>query len=123
MMRNSVPRAFMRPLARGPASIASRPTANITRYYMNAASRPSAQAVKPLALTAYRNNTALVRRYAAPGTIRDPSKEVEFAGKTLAVDTEGVTSTSSTNPVLVGGQGEEDIDMMAGIRHDVVCPT
>ncbi len=82
--------------------------------------------VRPLALTAYRSNTALIRSYAAlPGTTRNPEKEQKFLQGKLQPDPDAVTTQSSIHPIIgeVGEQEQEqDVDMMSGVRHDIVRP-
>ena len=79
----------------------------------------------PLALSTIHRPTSIVR-YAssrAPGTIQRPEKEDKFAAEQLQPHPELVSTSSSIHPVLgeVGeDQKESDVDMMAGIRHDIV---
>ncbi|KAB8337288.1 hypothetical protein FH972_021589 [Carpinus fangiana] len=122
MLRTGAPRAMLRPLAKAPA--AARPAQNLARFYVNAAVRPSAasKAAKPLALSAFRQNTALTRFYAdgAPVLTRNTALEKKLGAEKLSVDTEHVTASSGVgSPVAFGEKPEEDTDMMAGIRHDV----
>ena len=126
MMRTGAPRALLRPLTKTPTPS--------LRLVHNAALRQTTavlakntvvpRSVKPLALAAYRSNTALIRSYAAvPGTTRNPQKEQVFLQGKLQPDPDAVTTMSSIHPVLgeVGeGQEEQDTDMMAGVRHDIV---
>jgi len=76
-------------------------------------------------MSAYRPTvTSLVRSYATiPGVTRDSDKEHEIAQGKLAADPGLVSSSSSTHAVFseVGTEAkEEDVDMMAGIRSDLV---
>ena len=80
---------------------------------------------KPLALSTFRQPTSLIRHASsgAPGTFQRPEKEEKFATEELKPEPGIVSTTSSTHPVLgeVGQKDqEEDVDMMAGMRHDIV---
>ena len=80
---------------------------------------------KPLALSTFRQPTSIVR-YAsskAPGTSQNPQKEDAFAAEKLEANPGLVSTGSSVHPVFseVGKEEEkDDVDMMAGIRHDLV---
>ncbi|KAI9651588.1 MAG: hypothetical protein M1831_000599 [Alyxoria varia] len=119
--------------------LASRPCHHLTSRYLSSFTQPGRQlshhVVKPLALTAFTQKTALARRYAsdapptphpmaAPGTYQRLDKEAHFRSKKWEVDPEGVTSTSSTIPIFSGSSkpspdDEEDVDMLAGIKSDI----
>lgn len=80
-----------------------------------------------LAVAPCNRNLSLVRNYTAvpiaPGTTRDTGLEARLQKETLQPDPKLVSLTSSVHPVTeeVGKeQKEDDTDMMAGIRHDVV---
>lgn len=69
--------------------------------------------------------TSLVRSYASvtPGVTRSAQEEKDLAQGKLVASPELVSAGSSTHPVFgeIGGkEKEEDVDMMAGIKHDMV---
>ncbi|KAL9059488.1 MAG: hypothetical protein Q9162_001186 [Coniocarpon cinnabarinum] len=84
-----------------------------------------ARQTKPLALSTFRQPTSVVR-YAssrAPGTVQRPDKEDKFAAEQLEANPELVSTGSSVHPIFseVGqGEKEPDVDMMAGVRHDIL---
>jgi len=127
MMRTGASRALLRPFAT--------PTSNRARFAHNIAQRSlfgqqnsvAGKKLQPLALTAFRGaNTALVRNYASsvvPGSTQDIGKEKKLAEEPLASSPQFVSSDSSTHPVFSEHgtkQQEDDVDMMAGIKHDLV---
>jgi len=122
MMRTGATRALLRPFSCSKAAAA--PGLRFT----HAAAFKNAGLVKrteSLAMSAYRPTvTSLVRSYATiPGVTRDSNKEHEVAQGKLAADPALVSSSSSTHAVFseVGTEAkEEDVDMMAGIRSDLV---
>lgn len=118
---------MLRPLARAPVAARSS-VQNMARLHVKAAARPTAltQATRPLAMSVFGQKTALIRSYAdaAPGTTRSAAKEEKYAKEKLVVDAQHVNSSSTIGaPLSMSSEGhqEEDADMMAGIRHDVVC--
>ena len=129
---------MLRPLSKS-VPLNSRPCHQLASRYLSSFAQPGRQLshqVKPLALTTFTQKTALVRRYAsnspptphpmaAPGTYQRLDKEAHFRNKKWEVDPEGVTSTSSTISVFGGPSkpspaDEEDVDMLAGIKSDIV---
>lgn len=131
MYRSLLPRAFARHSTcftsfgiRCSHSAASQQLPRAARYQSRALAKPS----QTLSLSTHRQPLALVRPYAtipgaAPGTYQRLDKEAKFAREKLRVDPESVTTTSSTTPIFSSAPAHEDegdIDMMAGIRHDLV---
>lgn len=128
MFRTAVPRG-LRPLAKSLAT-APRQAQSITRLSNKAIFHHAAKSeprTKVLSLCAYRNNTALVRSYAsgaAPGTTRNPELEESAKRRPMQAAPESVSYSSTIHPAFseVGEkEKEDDTDMMAGIRHDIVC--
>jgi len=83
------------------------------------------------ALAAYRPAvTSLIRSYAtatpqAPGTTRMVEREAELRTQKLSANPGMVSLESSMHPINseVGAKEQEeeaDVDMMAGVRHDIV---
>lgn len=133
-MRTGATRALLRPIscARPTAPglrFAHLPPTSFSKSGFKASSIGSKQ-TQVLALAAYLPKTSLIRSYAstaAPGTTRNPDKEAQYAAKKLTAQPETVSASSSSHPInseLGQQQEEEDVDMMAGIRHDLVsdCP-
>lgn len=127
MFRTAVPRG-LRPLASNLAT-APRQAQSITRLNSRAIFHHAAKSeprTKVLSLCAYRNNTALIRSYAsgaAPGTTRNEELEQSAKRRPIQAAPETVSSSSSIHPAFseVGEKDkEDDTDMMAGIRHDIV---
>ena len=128
MLRPTGSRTLLRSLTKP----ASAPTSLFPRCSASSLSRPSSRRENllsrqsnPLALSTFRQPTSLIR-YASgrvPGTTQRPDKEAQFAAQQLPADPEVVSTSSSTHPILgeVGAEEkEEDVDMMAGLRHDLV---
>lgn len=131
MFRAAAPRgAVLRPLAKGriSATCVSQPFVGLnTRTIINQAAKIEP---KPsiLSMTPYRRSTALIRSYASgavPGVTRRADKEDKFRHGQVEPNPEAVSATSSIHPAFSGEVGleeekEQDTDMMAGIRHDMV---
>jgi len=129
MMRTGATRTLLRPFTNS--------TATRARFAHNIAQRATfgqqilvtGKKFEPLAPTAFRGaNTAIVRSYASvtPGTTPNQEKEKKLAQEPLTSSPQFVSADSSTHPVFseVGGkEAEDDTDMMAGIRHDMVNTT
>lgn len=127
MIRGAVPRALLRQTIRSPPSTCVRPFHFTRAYSTNNLSFPTPKKESPTSLFPYCRNLDLVRSYAtgaaAPGTFQRADKEAKFGQEKLRVDPENVTSSSSTMSIFGPDQeqkDEEDVDMMAGIRHDLV---
>lgn len=129
MYRAAAPRgSLLRPLTH---NITPRPcfTQSFARFStqgkLSKLVKPTVRSDK-LALTAYRPNTALIRSYASVhGTTRDSSIEEKARESTLEPHPELVSSISSTHPAfqevqVADKEKEENTDMLAGIRHDIV---
>jgi len=126
MLRTGATRTLLRPFTNS--------TATRARFAHNVAQRAAfgqqnsiaGKKFESLALTAFRGaNTAIVRSYASvtPGTTQNVEKEKKLAQEPLASSPQFVSAESSTHPVFseVGTkEAEDDTDMMAGIRHDMV---
>lgn len=128
MFRVAAPRGLtLRPLAQGFTS-SHRFAHSVTRFNTKATFKHATKfEAKVLSLTAYRQNTALVRSYATdaalPGTYRRPEKEEQFKSQPVEARPDLVSTTSSTHPAFseVGTEDkEEETDMMAGVKHDLV---
>lgn len=127
MIRTAAQRALLRPLAHN-KTLPSHVSQQLARFTSKPLGKQTSVFAKPLALQAYRPNTALIRSYASAtsGTTRQPDKENAYRHETLAAAPGAVSASSTIHPVFseVGSQSKEDeTDMMAGIRHDVVCST
>lgn len=128
MIRSVAPRVVSRPLSNTSihSQCQSTSLARFARHQDNLLTRQ----VKPLALSVYRRNLSLTHRHAsavaaAPGTTRDTELEARLQKQLINATPELVSTSSSVHPVLeeVGTeQKEDDTDMMAGLRHDVVRP-
>jgi len=77
---------------------------------------------KPLALSAYRPQTAVIRSYtgAAPGTSQSLELEAKYRREFKMEPETALRSSGSAGEVDVE-QNEDDVDMMAGMRHDLVA--
>ena len=130
MLRNGASRLALKSIA---APTAARPAANFTRtapslqrttqFGSLAARRPqlaqAANALKP-------SSSAILRRSMADGKLTDAQKQAEsrYAQEEIKPTPETVTSSSSTHPMFseVGAEAPaNEVDMMAGVKHDVVC--
>lgn len=128
MFRAAAPRGLtLRPLAQGLTST-PRSAHSITRFNTKATFNDVSKfEAKILSLTAHRQNTALVRSYAtgaaAPGTFRRAEKEEQFKSQPVEARPDLVSTSSSTHPAFseIGTEDkEEETDMMAGVKHDLV---
>ena len=121
-MRTSATRALLRPFTCTKASAAAPGLRFTHATALKHAGFP--KRTESLAISAYRPiTTSLVRSYASASVVRNVEREKELQQMKLGSDAELVSSTSSTHGVFteVGAeQKEEDVDMMAGIRHDMV---
>ena len=133
MISSAVPRAILRQIPKRAPKTCIRPLHTSSPRLAGIAMNPGLPVPKsqtPLSLTAYRRDLELVRRYATkpgytPGTYQRPDKEAAFGKERLKVDPDHVTTSSSTTALFgpddEGKAKEEDnVDMMAGIRHDIV---
>lgn len=111
MMRTGFPRALLRSLNKT-SSANTRLVHNIAQLQARTAFRPSvSSSAKPLALTAFRAaNTALIRSYASQST---------SGSVATGSDQQQALANKSA---MVEEEEEKDVDMMAGIRHDIVRP-
>lgn len=132
MLRNGASRLALRSVA-GPT--AARSAANFTRtapslqwktqFGSLAAKRPqlaqTATALKPA-------SSAILRRCMADVKLTEEQKQAEsrYRNEEIKPTPETVTSTSTTHPIFseVGAEASvKEVDMMAGVKHDVVCIT
>lgn len=130
MMRTSVPRTLWRSCTRFPTTTNSRLVHGVAQSQARNALKQSASAsAKPLALTIFRASpTALMRSYATAstaGTVPTGSEQQqELANQSIMTDPDHVNLKSSVHGITseVGEKEveEADVDMMAGIRHDMV---
>ncbi len=76
---------------------------------------------KPLALSAYRPQIAVIRSYtgAAPGTSQSLENEAKYRAM-FKMEPETALRSSGSAGEVDAEQKEEDVDMMAGMRHDLV---
>lgn len=122
MMRTSATRALLRPFSCTKASAAAPGFRYTHANALKHAGFP--KRTESLALSAYRPiSTSLVRSYASASLSRNVEREKELQQQKLGADPELVSSSSSThalNSELGAEDKEEDVDMMAGIRHDMV---
>jgi hypothetical protein len=70
--------------------------------------------------------SAILRRSLADKTLSEGQKQAEsrYAKEEIKPTPETVSSTSSTHPMFseVGAEApQNEVDMMAGVKHDVVC--
>lgn len=128
MMRSGAQRALLRPFTNTTASRARFAHTIAQRSVLGQQTSVMGKKYQPLALTAFRGaNTAVVRSYAStvPGTTKLSSKEEKkLAQEPLEASPQFVSAESSVHPVfseVATKDPEDDTDMMAGIRHDVVC--
>lgn len=126
MMRTGASRALLRPFT-NPTTARARFVHNLAQRSVFGQNSIVGKKFEPLALTAFRGaNTALVRSYASgavPGTTQDLEKEKKLANALLDSSPQFVSDESTTYPVKsedAAKQQEDDTDMMAGIRHDMV---
>jgi len=128
MLRTGVPRTLLRSCTKLPTTASTRFVQTQAR---NALKQSAAPSVKPLALTVFRaNTTALIRSYATAstaGTVPTGSEQQqELANQSIMTDPDNVNLKSSVHGITseVGEKDAEeaDVDMMAGIRHDMVRP-
>lgn len=127
MIRSAVPRALLRQSTKAGPSSCIRPFHTSRAQFSSRAGFLVLEKETPTSLSLYRRNLDLVRSYAtgtaAPGTFQRLDKEAKFAQEKLRVDPENVTSSSSTMSIVgpdKDQKDEEDVDMMAGVRHDIV---
>ena len=116
MMRTTAARALLRPLSCAKANTAPGlrfshiPTTNFSKSTFKPAS-------KILALTTYASSTSLVRSYASsttPGSAAASNKlTTQGGGSPKGVQTE----FGNKEP------DDDDVDMLAGVRHDIVSNT
>lgn len=131
MFRPSASRTLLRSLPKP----ASSPTTFLPRCASSSlAKSPNRQEfglsreIKPLALSSLRQPTSLIRHASTrlPGTTQRPEKEAQFAAEHLQPEPDIVSTSSSTHPVfgeVAEREKEPDVDMMAGVRHDIVSCT
>lgn len=130
MLRNGASRLALRsvtaPKSARPAASFTRTTPSLqwaTQFGSLAARRPQlAQA----AAAQLKPASAVLRRSMADKTLTEGQKQAEsrYAQEKIKPTPETVTSTSSTHPMFseIGTeQPQNDVDMAAGLKHDVVC--
>lgn len=123
MMRTGASRVLLRPFTCGRQTA---PGLRFSHVPVASFSKPSlgstglnVKRTESLALAAYRPKMSLMRTYASaayPGTTQSLEKEQQFAQKKIDDHPERLSS----NADIKAGEQEEDVDMMAGIRHDMV---
>jgi len=122
MMRTSATRALLRPFTCTKASAAAPGLRFTHANALKLAGFP--KRTESLAISAFRPiTTSLVRSYASASVVRNVDREKELQQMKLGADPELVSSSSSVhalNSELGAEQKEEDVDMMAGINHDMV---
>jgi len=122
MMRTTASRALLQRLSCAKATAAPGlrfshiPTTSFAKSTLNPASFGKRSDI--LALTAYAPKTSLIRSYASKA-------EAALQSAKLTPHPEAVNETGSTQGIkteMVNKQNDDDdVDMMAGIRHDMVC--
>lgn len=130
MLRNGASRLALRSVA---APKSARPAASFTRttpqlqwatqFGSLAARRPQLAQATAVQL---KPASAILRRSLADKTLTEGQKQAEsrYAHEKIKPTPETVSSTSSTHPMFseVGAeQPQNEVDMMAGVKHDVVC--
>ena len=94
-----------------------------SREYLGQISRPASN---KLAISLYKPASTALLRYAsttAPGDNIDFKREEKIGEKVMKAHPERVSSESSVHPIMhevATEDPEEDVDMMAGIRQDLV---
>ena len=94
-----------------------------SRQFLGSVSRPVSS---KLAISLYKPASTALLRYAsttAPGDNIDFKREEKFGEKVMKAHPEIVSSESSVHPItheVATPDQEEDVDMMAGIRQDIV---
>jgi len=132
MLRNGASRLALRSAA---APQSARPAVSFTRttpsslqwatqFGSLAARRP--QLAQAAAAAQWKPASAVLRRSMADKTLTEGQKQAEsrYAHEKIKPTPETVTSTSSTHPMFseVGTeQPQNEVDMAAGLKHDVVC--
>ena len=130
MLRNGASRLALRsvaaPIASRPAACFSRTAPSLqwqTQFGSLAAKRPqlrqAANALKPA-------SSAILRRCMADGKLTEGQKQAEsrYRNEEIKPTPETVTSSSTTHPIFseIGGdRPQKEVDMMADMKHDVVC--
>lgn len=128
MLRNGGTRVLVRGLKSSPRFSSPRKLSTIP---LSSASLPlpscslSLKRPQSLRITEYRPRSLAIQWYATtsgpPFDHIDAKKEAKIAGKKLEVDPEDVSTNSSVRSVFEEGQGQEEVDMLAGVKQDLVC--
>lgn len=124
-------RALSRTVSRSAALLShSKPANASTKLCISSKARLSSyRSPRNLALALYKPGTSALVRYASsssnpPGVEDiDAKREEKIGQKVMRAHPERVSSESTTHPPfheIVDNNAEKEVDMMAGIRHDLV---
>lgn len=121
LLRSAASRSVLRSFISAPSSISRTPIRSTFSKAQLASPLSSVNVKRPqlLSLAAYRPISTSVQKYATLDGINRKHDEEEAAKKKLEANPDAVSVSSSTVPIIDLAQ-EKDIDMLKGVKADMV---